>query len=114
MISNKNMANNRGNPMEQNNFRQECHRQLLDHFNLVKRQKVDEAMIHRIQGFINAGEFLNIVTRKEAIQIIDIAHLEAFGVTKEQRKNRKTSIKSALKGEDESYFDIPAIERMGL
>jgi hypothetical protein len=99
--------------MEQENFKRECHRQLLEHFNLVKKQKVDDAMKHRIQGFINAGEFLNIVTREQAIQLIDIAHLEVFGVTKEQRKSRKTSMKSALKGEDENYFDIPAIERMG-
>jgi len=108
------MVKNIGTLMEQDNFNKECHRQLLEHFNLVKTQRTDDAMKHRIQGFINAGEFLNIVTREEAIQIIDVAHLEAFGVTKEQRKNRKTSIKSALKGEDESYFDIPAIERMDI
>jgi hypothetical protein len=100
--------------MEQDSFKQECHRQLLIHFNLVKKQKVDDTMKHRIQGFINAGEFLNLVTREEAIQIIDVAHLETFGVTKEQRMTRKTSIKSALKGENESYFDIPAIERVSI
>jgi len=97
-----------------NSFKQECYQQLLTHFRLVKAQKLDEAMKHRVQGFINAGEFLNILTREQAIQIIDVAHLEVFGITKEQRKSRKKSIKSILKGEDESYFDIPAIERVGL
>ena len=96
--------------MEQENFKRECHRQLLEHFNLVKKQKVDDAMKHRIQGFINAGEFLNIVTREQAVQLIDIAHLEAFGVTEEQRKARNDKLKLMLKGDD-STFDIPAVIR---
>jgi HD-GYP domain-containing protein (c-di-GMP phosphodiesterase class II) len=105
------MVKNIGTLMEQDNFKQECHRQLLEHFNLVKKQKVDDAMKHRIQGFINAGEFLNIVTREQAIQIIDIAHLEVFGVTKEQRKAHKDIVKAVINGKDNSVFDIPAINR---
>jgi hypothetical protein len=98
--------------MDKAKFTQECHRQLLEHFTLVKIQKVDEAMKHRIQGFINAGEFLNLVTRDEAIGIIDAAHHEIFGITKEQRKARKEKIKNSIKGDDFSVFDAPAIERL--
>jgi hypothetical protein len=96
--------------MEQDNFKRECHRQLLEHFNLVKKQKVDDAMKHRIQGFINAGEFLSVITRNEAIAIIDDAHLEVFGITNEQRKARNDKLKLMLKGDD-STFDIPAVIR---
>jgi hypothetical protein len=47
----------------------------------------------REQGFINAGEFLNVITRADAIQLMDDAHLSVFGVTNEQRKERKAEIK---------------------
>jgi len=97
--------------MDKAKFTQECHRQLLEHFALVKIQKVDEAMKHRIQGFINAGEFLNLVTRDEAISIIDEAHHEIFGITKEQRKARKEEIQNSIKGDDFSVFDEPAMGR---
>lgn len=97
--------------MDKAKFTQECHRQLLEHFALVKIQKVDEAMKHRIQGFINAGEFLNLVTRDEALGIIDEAHHEIFGMTKEQRKARKEALKSVLKSDDFSVFDTPAMSR---
>lgn len=97
--------------MDKAKFIQECHRQLLEHFALVKIQKVDEAMKHRIQGFINAGEFLNLVTRDEALGIIDAAHHEMFGITKEQRKARKEEIKNSIRDDDFSVFDTPALER---
>lgn len=100
--------------MDKAKFTQECHRQLLEHFALVKIQKVDEAMKHRIQGFINAGEFLNLVTRDEAISIIDTAHHEIFGMTKEQRKARKEEIKNSIKGHDFNIFDEPTIARRPL
>ena len=98
--------------MDKAKFTQECHRQLLEHFALVKIQKVDEAMKHRIQGFINAGEFLNLVTRDEALGIIDAAHHEIFGITKEQRKARKEEIQNSIKDDDFSVFDEPAIDRL--
>ena len=97
--------------MEQESFKQECHRQLLEHFHLVKKRKVDDVMKHRIQGFINAGEFLNLVTREQTIQIVDIAHLAVFGNTKEKRKANKDVIKSLISGDNNSAFDVPAIHR---
>ena len=69
-------------------------------------------MKHRIQGFINAGEFLTLVTRDEAIGIIDDAHHQIFGITKEQRKARKEAIKSGIKSDDFSVFDEPAVDRL--
>lgn len=97
--------------MDKESYKYECYRQLLTHFELVKKQQVDEDMKHRIQGFINAGEFLNLVTRDEAIKVIDDAHFKVFGISKEQRKAQREEIKLAIKNYDESFFDVPAIER---
>ena len=74
--------------------------------------KVDDALKHRIQGFINAGEFLNLLSREEAISIINKAHIAVFGITKEQRKAHSEAIKAVIKGGDDSVFDIPAVERL--
>ncbi len=100
--------------MDKELYIQECYRQLISHFALVKKQKVDEAMQHRIQGFINAGEFLGLFSRDEAIKVIDDAHFKIFGITKEQRKARNSQIKSARGDDDYSIFDTPAIDRIKL
>ncbi len=97
--------------MNKERYIQECYRQLFTHFELVKKKKVDEQMKHRIQGFINAGEFLGLFSRDEAIHIIDEVHLNVFGITKEQRKAHADIVKKATKHFDEHFFDIPAIER---
>ena len=99
--------------MDKNKFKKECHQQLVTYFILVKRQKIDEAMIHRIQGFIKAGVFLKLISSEETLEIMEDAHHEVFGISIEQRKARKDAIKSVLQNDDFSVFDTPAIERLG-
>jgi hypothetical protein len=93
-------------------FKIECTRQLIGYFQLLHKNKLDTELKHRVQGFINAGEFLDIITRAEAIQLMDDAHLSVFGITNEQRTARKAEIKAVRSGHDDSIFDIPAIERL--
>jgi len=66
-----------------------------------------------VQGFINAGEFLQVITRVETIQLMDDVHLSVFGVTNEQRKARKAEIKAVKSNREANLLDIPAIERLG-
>jgi len=42
---------------------------------------------------------------------MDNTHFQVFGMSNIQRKAKKDSIKSALKGDDNAFFDIPAIDR---
>jgi hypothetical protein len=93
-------------------FKRECSRQLMDYFQLLHKNKLDTELKHRVQGFINAGEFLQVITRAEAIQLMDDAHLSVFGVTNEQRKARKAEIKSVKGDQWAGIFDIPAVERL--
>jgi hypothetical protein len=44
--------------LEKESFKQECIRQLLNYFELLQKNKLDTGLKHRVQGFINAGEFL--------------------------------------------------------
>ena len=93
-------------------FKIECTRQLIGYFQLLHKNKLDTELKHRVQGFINAGEFLQVITRSEAIQLMDDAHLSVFGVTNEQRKARKAEIKAGKGDQGASIFDIPAIDRL--
>jgi len=75
------------------NFERECSRQLADYFQLLHKNKLDTELKHRVQGFINAGEFLGVITRAEAIKLMNETYLTVFGMTNVQRKPRKAEIK---------------------
>ncbi len=100
--------------MNKENFERECSRQLIDYFGLLHKNKLDTALKNRVQGFINAGEFLGVITRVEAITLMDEAHFSVFNMTNEQRKTRKAAIKAIRSDTEASIFDIPAIERYPL
>jgi len=57
------------------NFERECSRQLADYFQLLHKNKLDTELKHRVQGFINAGEFLGVITRAEAIKLMNETYL---------------------------------------
>jgi len=65
-----------------------------------------------VLGFINTGVFLGVITRAEAIALMDETHFTVFGMTNEQRKTRKAEIKAVRSAQEASIFDIPAVERL--
>ena len=97
--------------MNKEKFTNECIRQLTEYFDLLKQNKINGELRNQIQGFINAGEFMGVINHQEAVQIMDDTHFQVFGMSNFERKAKKDSIKSALKGDDEAFFDIPAINR---
>lgn len=98
--------------MNKEAFQKECKRQLTNYFQLLHKNKLDTELKQRVQGFMNAGEFLGVITRGEAIQLMDEAHFAVFGMTNEQRKTRKAEIKAVRSDQEASIFDIPAVERV--
>ena len=98
--------------MNKEAFKEECKRQLTQYFELLRKNILDDELKHRVQGFINAGEYLTVISRAEAIALMDETHIAVFGMTHEQRKIRKAEIKSVRNDQDTSIFDIPAVERL--
>jgi uncharacterized protein YgfB (UPF0149 family) len=98
--------------MNKEAFKGECKRQLTQHFELLQNNTLDDELKHRVQGFINAGEFLAVISRAEAIALMDETHLAVFGMTHEQRKIRKAEIKAVRNDQKTTVFDIPAVERL--
>ena len=63
----------------------------------------------RAQGFIHAGEILQICSRPNVQHLMEQVHLEVFGVTiAEGKPNELASRQQALKLGDYDYFDEPA------
>lgn len=98
--------------MNKEDFKKECKRQLTHYFELLRKNTLDDELKHRVQGFINAGEFLAIISRAEAIVLMGETHLAVFGMTPQQREIRKAEIKAVRKDQETTIFDIPAVERL--
>ena len=82
------------------------------YFETVLARKPDTKLKNRIQGFIQAGELLSAINRDQSAQVMEDAHLHVFGESISERKSKKEALKEALKSRDDSYFEIPAYERL--
>lgn len=60
---------------------------------------------------MRAGELLAIVSRAQALELMEKTHLEVFGVTVEQRAQRKQTLIDIKASISDDFFDIPAIQR---
>lgn len=66
----------------------------------------------RAQGFIHAGELLEICSRQEVHQLMEQTHIEVFGASIADRKPSELARRQqALKLGDYDYFDEPALLR---
>ena len=61
-----------------------------------------------IDGYMHAGILIGLVEMEELQEVIDTAHMDAFGKTLEERK---ALIRSAQLSED--VLDIPTFHRLG-
>jgi len=97
--------------MDKKNYTDKLNLLFIQYFESVASRKPDEALKHRIQGFIQAGEVLLVISREQSTQTMEAAHLHVFGESINERKSKKAAFKEALKARDDSYFEIPAFER---
>jgi hypothetical protein len=93
-------------------FLAECERRLSQTYRRLA-QGLDKMAARKdvTTGFIQAGLFLNLVTREQIDALIDRVHVEEFGETIEERRKRRGSSWP----EDSSDFDhleSPAYERV--
>ena len=82
------------------------------YFESVLVRKADVELKSRIQGFIQAGELLSVINREQSAQVMEGSHFQVFGESISDRKSKKEAFKEALKSRDDSYFEIPAYERL--
>lgn len=86
-------------------------KQLLE---LFERSKAGEKLSTekaKLEGFMDAGKVLEIITHSEGLELMDKAHVEVFGETMAERKANRGRVHQALDADDFEYLEIPAIER---
>lgn len=67
----------------------------------------------RAQGFIHAGELLQLCSRQQVQQLMEKVHLEVFGISIAERKpSAQARRQQALQLGDYAYFEEPAFNRL--
>jgi hypothetical protein len=87
--------------------------QFSDIFTTSKAGKDTAELRFRAQGFVHAGELLQLCSRDEIKQLMDQVHKEIFGINVAERKPKEYDRRQqALKLGDYDYFDEPAFNRL--
>ena len=97
--------------MNKQNFLSEVQDKLINIFNASKEgYKVPEVQRYRLEGFIHAGVFMELVSNVEIQELMNETHLSIFNMTIEERKQKKGA---AWNDEsiDYSQYDMPTFER---
>ena len=67
---------------------------------------------HRCEGFMQAGEFLQIVSKDELTEVMELAHKKVFSETIVHRKERlRRKHRWPVETIDYSEFESPAYDR---
>lgn len=86
--------------------------QFRDIFQTSKAGKDNSEQRLRAQGFIHAGELLQLCTRQQVQQLMEQVHLEVFGIRiSERQPGAARRRQQALQLGDYDYFDEPAFMR---
>ena len=97
--------------MDKERFITEVTNRLTQLFRASKEgYKVSESERHRLEGFIQAGIFMQVATSHEMSQLLEDLHYSVFGKTIQDRKSEKTASWSDF---DINYdsFDSPTFLR---
>ncbi len=98
---------------QQDLFLVQLEKQFHEIFQTSKAAKDNSAQRLRTQGFIHAGELLQICSRQQVQQLMEKVHLEVFGVSISERKPSEAAKRQqALKHGDYDYFEEPAFVRL--
>ena len=89
-----------------------CYSQLIQVFSDTYKGHQDQKLKFRTEGLLQAGKLLNFFSPADAAELMNMAHIEVFGQTIEERKNHKKNVKKSLIDDDSDFFNIPAYERL--
>ncbi len=72
--------------------------------------KVPAVERHRLEGFMHAGVYMDLVTNAELAKVMNDIHVSVFGKTIQQRKAELPGNRQE-EAIDYSYYDQPTFER---
>jgi hypothetical protein len=88
-----------------------CYAQLVQVFSNTHKGQQDHKLKCRTEGLLQAGQLLGFLSKADALELMDLAHIEVFGQSIEARKNHKENVKKSLIDDGSDFFNIPAYER---
>lgn len=93
-------------------FMLDVERQFRDIFTISRASGDNQVERMRAQGFIHAGELLQLCTRNELNALMEKVHKEVFGCSIAERAPKQQVLRQrALQLGDYEYFDEPALYR---
>lgn len=97
--------------MNKEPFMKEVERRFIQLFKVSKSgHPIPPVERHRLQGFMQAGVFMELCNRSELNEVMERTHLEIFRKTIEQRKV-DAPISWIYEETDYSPYETPAYER---
>lgn len=97
--------------MDKQQFSQLCYQQLVSIFEQAKSRKKVDIQKHRTEGFIQAGKVLGLLSEHDAIDLMEKAHIDVYGLTIAERKAKSMNLREAIERGDDDFINIPAYER---
>ncbi|MBT1064093.1 hypothetical protein KJY73_10940 [Bowmanella sp. Y26] len=97
--------------MDKHAFLAECQTRIRKVYELTKAGKPDDTLKYRTEGFMNAGEYIGLISREEARELIESLHQDAFGESIAQRRERKERLSKLKEQSLDAFYDEPAINR---
>ncbi|MFQ3251592.1 hypothetical protein [Glaciecola sp.] len=97
--------------MDREAFLESCYQQLLVIFQKAKKYQKDDKQKFRLEGYMQAGKVIGLISNQDALKVMEKAHFDVFNETIEARHKRKANLHEALLRGDDSYTNIPAYER---
>ncbi len=97
--------------MDKHDFLSEVREQLTKKYRASKEgYKIPDIDRHRLEGFIHAGIYMEIVTSAEMSELLEEIHYSIFGKTIQERKAEKFANWSDMEI-DYDLFDAPTFLR---
>ncbi|WP_299072751.1 hypothetical protein [uncultured Paraglaciecola sp.] len=97
--------------MEKVAFIEYCAQQLNRVFVATKKGQPNDKLKHQTEGLLRAAELLDIINRTQALKLLEDEHVKVFGVTPEQRAEKKQFLEKVKEASSLDFFEIPAIQR---
>lgn len=98
--------------MDKNAFMDYCQQELLAVYGAKKAGNEDKLRMSRLEGVIHAGQMLKVLDKQTAGKMIDSAHVQVFGYTREVRENKKARLDALKDGDSDNYYETPAYLRL--
>ncbi len=98
--------------MNRRGFIEELEKRFTELFQASKKGNVPSAQQrHKLEGFVEAGVYLNLVRHAEVEELIERVHLLVFRMTRKEHKEKNAASWSQSKI-DYSSYDAPTFERL--